>query len=161
MGKIDLMQTEMGDRLRKAKMLSDAVAWYEAMNVKTCKQIIEWVQKDQLMDKGIDGTGGPITDRDGNQFYSIWTEILSGGKKKAGDPYNLNDTGAFYRGMFVNVLRDSFVVDSDEAIKEDGTDLFYEYGDDIVGLTDENMEKLKAVLKEEYQKYAKRVLGLD
>ena len=155
MAAIDVMETEIGVKLRKVSLLSDAVAWYDGMDYNTIKLILDWIQKDQLTGKGIDSDGDELG------TYSFLTEILSGGRKKFGDHYTLNDTGAFYRGMFVVVLRDSFVVDSDEAVKEDGTNLFYKYGDNIVGLTDENMAKLQAVLRDKYIEFAKRMLELN
>jgi hypothetical protein len=155
MGSIDVMDTEIGVKLRKARLLSEAVAWYDSMDFTTRKMILDWIQIDQLTGKGIDSDGDELG------TYSFLTEILSGGRKKFGDHYTLNDTGAFYRGMFVVVLKDSFVVDSDQAVKEDGTNLFYKYGDNIVGLTDENLAKLIAVLREKYIAFARRMLDID
>ena len=151
---IDVMDTEIGASLRRARMLSEAVAWYEVMDPDTIRQILNWIRYDQLFDKGIDATGEVIG------YYSQWTEILSGGLKKFGDEYTLYDTGAFYSGMFVVVLKDAFVVDSDGADKGEDN-LFEKYGEDIVGLTDENMEKLKEVLRPKYVQAARRMLGLD
>jgi hypothetical protein len=155
MASIDVMGTEIGVKLRKAKLLSQAVAWYDAMNYETIRMILNWIQQDQLTDKGIDSDGDELG------TYSFMTEILSGGRKKFGDHYTLNDTGAFYQGMYVTVLKDSFIVDSDKALKEDGTNLFYKYGDNIVGLTDENMAKLQAVIRDKYIAFARRMLDID
>jgi hypothetical protein len=155
MARIDVMETEIGVKLRKVKLLSEALAWYDAMSYDTTKKIIDWIQKDQLTNKGIDSDGDLLG------TYSFMTQILSGGRKKFGDHYTLNDTGAFYRGMFVVVLKDSFVVDSDEAVKEDGTNLFFKYGDNIVGLTDENMAKLQEVVKIKYLDFARRMLDIN
>lgn len=155
MSSVDVMMTEIGYTLRAAKMLSEAVAWYDSLDGSVRNQIIEWIQIDQLTNKGIDSDGDELG------TYSFMTEILSGGRKKFGDHYTLNDTGAFYRGMFVVVLKDAIVIDSDEAVKEDGTNLFYKYGNNIVGLTDENMEKLITILREKYIETARRLLGVN
>lgn len=158
MGNIDVMMTEIGTPLRAAKMLSDAVAWYESLTPQITRQIILWIQDDQLTKEGIDSTGEVIG------YYSQLTEILSGGKKKFGDHYTLNDTGAFYRGMFVVVLNDGLVIDSDGANKigkKKDENLFEKYGENIVGLTDENMAKLIEALKPKYIESVKRMLYLN
>ena len=65
--------------------------------------------------------------------------------------------------MFVIVLKDSLVIDSDGADKEGkaGTDnLFEKYGEGIVGLTDENLAKLRETLRPKYIEYTKKVLGI-
>lgn len=155
MGYVDVMNTEIGVKLRSAKLLSEAVAWYDSLSPDVTKKILDWIRYDQLFNQGIDSDGDLLG------TYSYLTQILSGGRKKWGDHYTLYDTGDFYRGMFVVVLKDSLVVDSDEAVKEDGTNLFYKYGDNIVGLTDENMAKLIEVLRDKYITFARKVLGID
>lgn len=62
-------------------------------------------------------------------------------KKVAGEPIFLFDTGDFYESFMITVNTDSLLLDAD-GIKEDGTDLFAEFGDDILGLTDENLQLL-------------------
>lgn len=155
MGKIDLMDTDLGVKLRKIRLLGDGLVWYESLDPMVRRMILNWIQIDQLTNRGIDSDGDELG------TYSFMTEILSGGRKKYGDHYTLNDTGAFYKAMYVVVLSDSFVVDSDAAVKEDGTNLFYKYGDNIVGLTDENISKLAAVLRDKYIKWTRRMLDID
>lgn len=74
--------------------------------------------------------------------YSFRTEILTKGKKKAGDHYTLFDTGEFYRSFDVAVYSDeSFTVEAD-TLKEDGTDLAKKFGKGILGLNDASKQKL-------------------
>ena len=63
--------------------------------------------------------------------------------------------------MFVIVLNDSMMIDSDGADKSNGDNLFTKYGDGITGLTDENMEKLVATLRVKYIQNTRKVLGLN
>lgn len=149
------MQTELGVKLNKYRLLSDAVAWYDSVDGNVRRQILHWIQVDQLFNKGIDSTGNIIG------WYSQLTEILSGGTKKFNTPYTLKDSGQFYREMFVVVLRDALVIDSDGADKPNGDDLFEKYGENIVGLTDENLAKLTEILRQKYISYARKVLELD
>ncbi len=55
------------------------------------QKILDLNRKDQLFEKGENNEGTVIG------IYKPLTEVLSGGKKKAGQPYNLFDTGDFYK----------------------------------------------------------------
>jgi len=151
---IDVMKTEVGTILRKTRLLTDALVWYDSVDGNVRRMILHWIQNDQLRKEGIDEDGDVIG------WYSQLTEILSGGRKKFMDHYTLEDTGEFFRLMFVIVLNDSLVIDSDGADKENGDNLFDKYGQGIIGLTDENMDKLVAVLRVKYQDFTRTMLGL-
>lgn len=151
---IDIMGTEIGVKLRQVRMLSDATIWFDSVDGNVRQMILNWIRNDQLRSKGIDEFGETIG------WYSQMTEILSGGRKKFNTPYTLEDTGEFFRQMFVIVLSDSLVIDSDGADKED-ENLFTKYGVGIVGLTDENMEKLVQILRPKYIAWTRKVLGID
>ena len=69
--------------------------------------------------------------------YSATTEYLSKGRKKAGTPYTLFDTGEFFKSFEVMYEDDGILIDADP-IKKD-TNLFEEYGEKILGLNDENL----------------------
>lgn len=102
---------------------------------------------DQLFE-GIDSLGVEL------DSYSAFTQNLLDGdrenafnfegktkKKIAGEPIFLFDTGEFYDSFTVTIDTESIILDAD-GVKEDGTDLFVNYGEDILGLTDENLQKL-------------------
>jgi hypothetical protein len=155
-------QSKLHSILRKGKELSEKKTWYNFFyrsDVK--KQILHWIQEDQLRSKGIDKTGEVIG------TYSIVTEWISGGRKQHGDHYTLDDTGDFFRSMFVAVFSDRFEIDADPIKKTDSSDyfdgygeenLFDKYGTGIIGLTDENLEKLKEKILAHYQNELKRIL---
>ena len=66
--------------------------------------------------------------------------------------------------MFIVVLRDSVVVDADPIkIDENGetTNLFNEYGEEIIGLTDENKTRLAQELIERFNIEYKRLLQIN
>jgi hypothetical protein len=107
--------------------------------------IEELIQNDQLQ-QGIDGTGGRITDNEGNDSYSFITEWITRGRKQEGDPYTLKDTGEFYDSMIINVGNKEIEIDADP-IKTDAN-LFEKYGDEIIGLTDQSKEKLTEKFRE-------------
>jgi hypothetical protein len=137
--------------LRKNVLLMDVVTWFESHDAQLKTMIIKLIQDKQLIEKGVDSQGLQIG------TYSYWTEILSEGRKQEGDPYDLNDTGEFFRSMFVQVLRDGIVINADYAKmqNQDWWDL------NILNLTEENLSKYVEKIKENYIIYARKVLGLD
>lgn len=154
---IDFLDNDLGDILKRSKVISDSQAWFKTFDIELKNKILDWIRNDQLQ-KGIDENGEIMG------LYSYWTEILNP-EKVAGTPYTLKDTGFFYRSLFIDVLIDSFEVDGD-GIKYDNftgeeTDLFKWLGDGIVGLTDENKSKLTQELKVKYINYVRDFLRID
>jgi hypothetical protein len=148
----DFMETILGSKLRKTLMLSESMAWYEAFDNELKRIVLDYIQKDQLTDQGID------EDSDIIGLYSDFTESINP-EKIAGTPYTLDDTGDFYKSMYIVVLQDSIVIEADPIKGEDN--LFYKYGEGIVGLTEENLERLREEIKKRYIKFVKKSLEID
>ncbi|QDP50834.1 MAG: hypothetical protein Unbinned2903contig1001_24 [Prokaryotic dsDNA virus sp.] len=149
---IDLMDTKIGEVLNKTLILSDADAWIRSIDLNLKKNIvIDWIQRDQLFNKGVNSLNAVIG------YYSPLTEILSGGRKKAGEKYNLFDTGAFYRSMFISVLANEILISADDTKMLDQK----WYTKHILGLNDENLQKLIYKVKQNYIKYVRKVLGIN
>ena len=132
-------------------LLIDKVAWFQANNKEVKEMVIKLIQEGQLIAEGIDSTGSVIG------YYSAFTEILSEGRKREGDHYTLEDTGEFFRSMFVQVLADSIKINADYAKMNNQKwwDL------NILNLTEENLTKYVEKIKENYIIYARKVLGID
>ena len=136
--------------LRRARLFSEALVWYDTFDTDLKKKILDWIRQDQLFKQGIDADGEIIG------FYSPVTQSINP-LKKFNTHFTLYDTGDFYRSMFVTVLKDKIVIDA-------GSDSFREmkdqqwYTDRILGLTDENIIKLKSEVKEAYIRKAKSIL---
>ena len=143
-------QSKLHTFLRRGKLLSDAVAWFEAFTPKNKNEILDLIREDQLREKGIDGDGDIIG------FYSFATELITGGAKQQGDHYTLDDTGAFFRSMFIRVLSDSFTINADGQKEDDN--LFDKYGKEIIKPTDESIDKIKKIVRRAYIAYVRRVL---
>lgn len=144
-------QTEIDEHLKKALLLDDSIAWLDSHTNEVKKMILDYIRNDQLFDEGIDSNEQIIG------TYSYWTEVLSNGKKRMGDPYTLKDTGQFYRSMYVKVLNDSILIDANYTKMEDKN----WWSIDILGLTEENLEKYAEMVKKNFILYARRVLELD
>lgn len=135
--------------------LKPAEVWIRVFSDKNLqnKIIVEYIQQDQLFERGVDETGQVIG------TYSAYTEFLTNGIKKEGEPYNLFDTGEFYKSMVILLGKDFFEVDADP-IKENDN-LFTKFGEGIIGLTEESKEKLRVELLERYDKEVRRILQGD
>jgi hypothetical protein len=154
---IDFLNNDLGNILKKTKVISDSKVWFKIFDAKLKKTILDWIKNDQLK-KGINDEGEIMG------LYSELTEIINPIKKE-GTPYTLYDTGEFYKSLFIDVLNDSFEVDGDgiKVDEESGieTDLFKWLGDGIVGLTDQNKNKLAEELKVKYINYVRDVLRIN
>lgn len=149
---IDFMQTKLGEALRKGKRLSDAVAWFEMFDYQFKQIIIDWIRYDQLRKQGVDEDGEVIG------FYSYVTSLINP-EKKFNTHFTLEDSGEFYKSMYLVALKDSIVIEADGQ-KED-ENLFEKYGDGIIGLTEENMERLRQIVRQKFIDYAKKFLAVN
>lgn len=145
-------ETELYKTLRRvATAPSDDFIWISSFDYALKTEILNLIRNDQLTNEGIDEAGRIIG------YYSFLTEIISGGAKREGDPYDLNDSGSFYRSMFVQVFKDSFVIDAN-------SQTFFEmktqdwYSDGILGLTDENLQKVIQKIGEKYRQQMEKIL---
>ena len=152
------MTTKLGEMLIKSKSLDFGEVWravFEDQQFKT--DILDWIRWEQLYNQGIDELGQIIG------TYSQYTAMLNP-DKAFGTPYTLYDTGAFYSSMVITVLESAIEIDADPIkVDEFGqtTDLFSEYGDEIIGLTDEHKTLLADELITRFQKEAARILFND
>ena len=98
-------------------------------------EVIRLIEDEQL-DIGIDGDGDIIG------VYSVATEMITEGEKKAGDKFNLLDTGEFRNSIKTRVIKDTngygVGIDADPE-KEGGDNLFDLYGERIINLTNDNL----------------------
>jgi len=108
--------------------------------------IIDLNTRGQLFNKGIDSLSVSLGD------YATTTIEGSGsfrGKRDKGqrfDHVTLLDTGEFYRSFKIVLSNDSFEIVANP-IKDD-SNLFDDWGKDIVGLTEENLQKVRDAVTE-------------
>jgi hypothetical protein len=144
-------ETAIDEHLKKTRLLFDSVAWLDAHTSQVKEDVLNLIREAQLMAEGVDENNEIIG------TYSFMTEIISGGRKQEGDPYNLNDTGEFFRSMYIKVLADSIIIDANYQKMEDKD----WWSISILGLTQENLDKYAEMVKENYIKYARKILELD
>ena len=100
------------------------------------KLIIFLNTDDQLGQDHVDSLGQELFNVFTNRSYYSQNDP----KGRAGQPYTLNDTGAFWDSFTVAVQQGRIIIDANPF--KDGDNLFYAYGQDVLGLTDENLQIL-------------------
>ena len=98
------LRTVIHEKLDKLKTIN---FWVKMMSNPQTKQFIIRLNQNRLELHGTDYDGNVIG------YYSPVTEIMSGGKKIAGKPYNLKDTGYFYNSFNIKVFKNYIVIDAD------------------------------------------------
>ena len=115
--------------------------------------ILSWNADDQLYDKGITATGVSIWD------YAPYSPVTIEIKQEEGQPYDrvtLRDTGAFHHSFFLKIDNEKFEFDAEDWKTRD---LLRLYGEEIMGLTDENIQRLEEeILLPELMKTAVKTL---
>jgi len=112
--------------------------------------------RDQLFKESIDSNGIKLSAIGGP--YSIGTQKITLGvsfsfegltkSKIAGESPFLFDTGEFYDSFDVKLSKDFFEITADA--QKDDTNLLEEWGEDILGLTQDNINILADVLKPQF-----------
>lgn len=137
-------------QLNKALTLDDALAWYEANTTQIKKLVLDLIRQDQLFQRGVNKFDEIIG------LYSPFTEQINP-SKRAGTPYTLKDTGAFYQSMFITVLKDSILINADATVMQD--QLWW--NNNILGLDEQNLEIYAEQIRQQYIKYARKILGIN
>ena len=107
------------------------------------KFILDLNRTDQLFNKGVDSK---------NKALGIYTPYTINSKEERGVPVpsdfhiTLFDTGEFYSTFVIIPGKDFFEIDANP-IRED-SNLFEDFGEDILGLNDENLQILIDFFKE-------------
>lgn len=139
------------DMLDRAIKLDEGKAWIYAIDKETKEHIIQMNTEDQLEEQGIFSDGTPTGE---------YSSVTVGYKIQKGDRYDhitFKDTGGFYDSFRIDVDKNGLDIDADGQVSAD-TNLFKVYGEDIAGLTDENMKFLIEIVAEKYIEYVKREL---
>lgn len=114
------------------------------------KDLIE-LNKKQLNEDSKDIHGKAIG------FYSKATELITGGAKGAGEPFNAKDTGKFLDSFYMTVYNDVFFFGSTDPKTDDILSSDNWLSSDLFGLTEENLNmviesKFKPFILDYYKK---------
>lgn len=154
----DLMETELGMVLNRYRNLKEEYLWRKVFNdAKFREWTLDLIRQDQLFKQGIDGDGDIIG------TYSEYTEMMNP-EKVAGTPFTLFDTGEFYKSFVLYIYKNYIEVDAnpikinDKGEKEN---LFWKYGENIIALTGESLDKLRTEFLFRFTKELKELLYLN
>ena len=139
--------TPIGELIRRGYAISEGELFMDVISENETRNLIVKLNTDQMKlefknSKGelLSSVGGP---------YSPYT--VSEGGKQGRFKVDLYDTGDFHESFRVeNVSGSGFEIKSDP-IKDDGTNLLNEWGEDVEGLTVESLDKLSLFLVKKYQ----------
>ena len=144
------------DLTKKVKQLDEGVILNKLIaNAEVRKFILNLNTKDQLFIKGVDsnnvglGLYAPST---------VQSKLDRGVPVPADSHITLFDTGEFYSTFVIVPGKDFFEIDANP-IRED-TNLFEQYGEEIVGLNDENLQKVIDLFRETIALRVREQLGL-
>jgi hypothetical protein len=137
---MDLTQTILGNVLNRYRNLRETYLWRKVFDdAKFREWVLDLIRQDQLFKQGIDGDGDVIG------YYSEYTEMLNP-EKIAGTHFTLFDSGEFYKSFILYIYENYIEVDANPIkINEKGEkeNLFWKYGENIIALTEESLDKLR------------------
>lgn len=144
--------TLLYERAKKLTRLNRFNAFKFAIDRNDAKHlIIEMNTIDQLYNKGIDSKGRSLKSIGGD--YSYVTKDIKSHFNQPIDRITLKDTGEFYESFNVRVTSTDFQIQAD-TIKDDD-DLTDRWGEDILGLTETSLNKLREFAKIKYIEYVR------
>jgi hypothetical protein len=125
------------DQLKKAKKITlesqskDLFKFIRSLE----KEILD-LGKKRISEDSKDIFGKPIG------FYSNATELISGGRKKAGDPFDGIDTGKWMDGFFMQEVSGVLRFSSKDPKTSDILSSDHWLSDQLFGLSDEDLEEV-------------------
>ena len=135
-------QSKLHQMVNRRRLLSESLIWFNTFDSNLKNTILNWIRNDQLKAKGVDADGDVIG------YYSLTTSFINN-RKKFNTHYTLEDTGDFYRSMFVQVLSDRILIDANSNSYREMQDQDW-FTDRILNLTDGNLQLLKEEVRESY-----------
>jgi len=75
-------------------------------------------------------------------FYSKATEVITKGRKKAGEPFDAKDTGSFLQKLYAKIEQDRIVFGSTDSKVDLILNSDNWLSQDLFGLTDEDLNKV-------------------
>ena len=148
-----LKDTVIGELVKRMQMLDEVKLWIQTMSKQDVQLMIEEFIKIRLQ-KGEMPDGSNITNLiTGDDFYKKITEIeyaKIGRRIQAGSHYTMKHTGKFFNSIDVIDVNNNDATIFGDGDKGNGVDLFEVYGDNLLGLTDENYKIIKEKVLENY-----------
>lgn len=136
------MFADLKNYLNRISRIDSTRMWFKVVDKDVKFEVIRLNTDEQLFNKGIDSEGDSLGD-----YSEVSVQVY--GKRRG--HIQLYDEGDFYNSFRVSVTSNEIQIYADDSSKYDSP-LTTIYGEDILGLTDENMIILVELLKENYLK---------
>lgn len=129
----------------------------------TTKYVLDLNRLDQLFIQGIQSDGNFLESNNTTEgVYSQATVVITQEErgsirftyegvtkaKVAGERYMLYDTGEWYRSFKLLINNQDFEIKANTTIGDGNTNVFQEYGENVVGLTEKSIVKLTDYIRE-------------
>jgi uncharacterized protein (UPF0335 family) len=124
-------QLTKAKRLQSNKLQNDLFKFIKSIE----KELLD-SEKKRLFDESKDIFGNPIG------FYSKGTEIISKGKKKAGEPFTAFETGDFFKGFYMQEVSGVLRFGSTDPKTHDILKSENWLSDELFGLSDEDLKEV-------------------
>lgn len=147
------MFEELTDMFKRIQRLSEMEAWKIAFDEKTKQFIISMNTHEQLGEEGIDSNSDSLGE------YAPFTVQFRRSKGLQVDHIDFKQTGDYWRSWKVDVGRFDFSISVNDARFDELVNEL-RFSPDHIGLTDENMERLKEFILEKYVKYIEEEIFL-
>ena len=118
--------------------------------VKDREELVISLNVDDQLYNGLDANGEVVAPE--------YAQSTINRKKKKGHPYNrvtLKDSGDFHSSFMVDYRTNEFVIEGGDRKKEY---LVRKYGEDIFGLTEKNISRLSAEIRDDFVSGIKKII---
>jgi len=143
------------DLCTRGLSITESGAWTYSISKREIQAEIIRLNQEQLYEEGIDSNNASLGSY---RPFTIEKKLSKGrGKGRRVDHVTLYDEGDFYASMRVIYDSDSFEVTADDSSKYDRP-LFEIYGENVVGLTKFNIERIQLFIMKYYIEYVNKTL---
>jgi hypothetical protein len=148
--------TPLGAMLERGKRISEDQLFVEIISNGITRKFIAKLNTDQMKIEFVNSEGIKLSEIGGGYANSTVQNSGKSGKFNV----NLFDTGEFHQSFRVeDITGRGFEINSDH-VKDDGTDLFIRWGEEVEGLTFESITKAAKFLVNLYQiRIRKELIG--
>jgi hypothetical protein len=123
--------------------------------IKSIETELTDIEKERISQRSEDILGNPIG------FYSKKTERLSGGRKKAGEPFTGVDTGDWFKGFFIKIENERVVFGSSDPKTSEILKSEFWLSKQLFGLTDDELkEVISTQILPFFLKNSREILGI-
>ena len=124
-------QLTKSKKLQPQRLLNDLFKFIRSIE----KDLLD-LEKKRISEDSKDIFGNPIG------FYSYWTEVISNGEKKQGQPFTGEDTGGWFKGFYMQEVSGVLRFSSRDPKNQLILNSEHWLSDELFGLTDKELKEV-------------------